>query len=233
MISKVICDLHFSLNQPSKSADDSYTGISKSIIKLSWICRLFPFQLVLIFPCNLTKCRLWDFDIILVKHSVKSNKLYIATGSAHLPPPHAPAHAKKNYGRVYTVATGTINANTDDDSIPNTTKQLTITWKIFKQRVPFHIVSQRADDTSELTENKRGRNRRWIADCHNKQGCVCVIARKCNRTDGFLRRSQTLRHGVKDKSEFWKPITSPDVQWRRSDHKWRLISFQWMYELPE
>jgi len=90
MISKVICDLHFSLNQPSKSADDSYTGISKSIIKLSWICRLFPFQLVLIFPCNLTKCRLWDFDIILVKHSVKSNKLYIATGSAHLPPPPPP-----------------------------------------------------------------------------------------------------------------------------------------------
>jgi hypothetical protein len=34
VISKVLYDLHFSLNQPRKSADDYYIGIFKNIIKL-------------------------------------------------------------------------------------------------------------------------------------------------------------------------------------------------------
>jgi hypothetical protein len=35
------------------------------------------FQLVLIFPCNLTRYRFGDFDMIFVTHFLKSNKNYI------------------------------------------------------------------------------------------------------------------------------------------------------------
>jgi hypothetical protein len=35
MISKVLRDLPFSLNQPLKSADDSYVGIPKNVMQLT------------------------------------------------------------------------------------------------------------------------------------------------------------------------------------------------------
>ena len=63
MISNVLRDLHYSLNQLLKSSDDWPITILENINTFR-ICRFFLFQLVLIFLVTLTRCRLGDFDMI-------------------------------------------------------------------------------------------------------------------------------------------------------------------------
>lgn len=53
MISKVLRDIHCTLNQPLISVDDRYTGILKKYNKNLRICRFFLCQLVLTFPVTL------------------------------------------------------------------------------------------------------------------------------------------------------------------------------------
>ena len=76
MISKVLLDLPFSLNQPPKSAD-GYTGILKYIIKTKEHVDFFKFSVRFNFPCNITICWLGHFDMIFVIWFLKPNINYI------------------------------------------------------------------------------------------------------------------------------------------------------------
>ena len=63
MISEVLFDLHFSLNQLQQSADDWCDGILKYVIKTDEYVDIF-FFFSFNFPCNLTRCILGNFDTI-------------------------------------------------------------------------------------------------------------------------------------------------------------------------
>jgi hypothetical protein len=67
IMSKVIRDLSISLNQPLKSADDRYTGILKNIINTYVDFFFFSFNC----PCNLTRYRLRDLEMIFITQCLK------------------------------------------------------------------------------------------------------------------------------------------------------------------
>jgi hypothetical protein len=75
MISKVLRNLRFSLNQPLKSVVDKYFGILKNVIKTCECVDFLFFKLK--FPCNLTRCRLGDFYLVFITFYLKSNIIYI------------------------------------------------------------------------------------------------------------------------------------------------------------
>ena len=58
--------------------------------------QIFPFPGIFNFPCNLTKCRLIDFDMIFKTKFLKSNKLYIASRST----PHSTPNKDYGFARV-------------------------------------------------------------------------------------------------------------------------------------
>jgi hypothetical protein len=63
MISKILLDLRFSLNQAPKLADDWYIGMLKNIMKTYEYVN-FSFSVAFTFPCNLTRFQLGDVDVI-------------------------------------------------------------------------------------------------------------------------------------------------------------------------
>jgi hypothetical protein len=88
MISKVVRDLRFSLNQPWKSADDWYIGLLKNTIKIyEYVDTFFLFLLVLIVSCNINSISARRFWYEFHKIVFKIKKLYITLGSARHPPP--------------------------------------------------------------------------------------------------------------------------------------------------
>ena len=70
IISKVLCDLHFSLNLVPKSADKWFTGM---LIHLRIYKRFLLLQLVFNFIHNLTGCWLGDFDMIFITWFLNTN----------------------------------------------------------------------------------------------------------------------------------------------------------------
>jgi hypothetical protein len=90
MIAKVLPYICFSLNQPPKSADDWYFGIWKNIIKTCEYVGIFCFPVSFVFPCNLTRCLVGDFDMIFITVFKVQHKLYIASRSRLGGPPPPP-----------------------------------------------------------------------------------------------------------------------------------------------